>query len=167
MNDDPYVYPGTSILRNKLNIRSAVSLDRVERRLVVVRIEEDVPPGKFDLAHLRAIHRHLFQDVYDWAGQIRTIEMSKGGNQFQFRQYIPTGVADIHRRIGKGRRFRGLDRPALAAQMARTIGDLNFVHPFREGNGRTPRQSLEPASNPPCQRKDPQHPPDTPRDIGP
>ncbi len=59
------------------------------------RIAEGVPKGSFDLAHLRAIHRHLFQDVYDWAGELRTVEIFKGGNQFQFRQYIPTGMADV------------------------------------------------------------------------
>src|SRR5690606_15090999 len=49
------------------------------------------PSGSFDLKHLRAIHRHLFQDVYDWAGELRTVEIFKGGSQFQFRQYIATG----------------------------------------------------------------------------
>ncbi len=88
---DPYVYPGTHVLRNRLGITDARKLDRIERRLVGDRIAEGVPLGSFDLAHLRAIHRHLFQDVYDWAGELRTVEIFKGGNQFQFRQYIPTG----------------------------------------------------------------------------
>jgi len=62
-NDDPYVYPGTNVLRNRLGITDAHKLDRAERRLVGDRIAESVPAGSFDLAHLRAIHRHLFQDV--------------------------------------------------------------------------------------------------------
>ena len=62
---DPYVYPDTNVLRNRLGITDARKLDRVERRLVGDRIAEGVPSGSFDLTHLRAIHRHLFQDVYD------------------------------------------------------------------------------------------------------
>jgi cell filamentation protein len=81
---DPYVYPGTNIIRNRLLITDPQILDRMERRLVIQRTRSGVPGGKFDLAHLRAIHRHLFQDVYDWAGEIRTVEISKGGSQFQF-----------------------------------------------------------------------------------
>ena len=74
MSDDPYVYPGTNLLRNKLNLRDAVLLDRYERELVTDRIAFGVPAGAFTLRHLQAIHRHLFQDVYDWAGKIRTLE---------------------------------------------------------------------------------------------
>ena len=92
MSDDPYLWPGTATLRNKLGILDGDLLDYHERELVTQRTRQGVPGGNFDLAHLRAIHLHLFQDVYDWAGQIRTVEMSKGGSQFQFRQYIQTGM---------------------------------------------------------------------------
>ena len=85
MSDDPYVYPGTNVLKNKLGLHDADALDRAERGLVRLRIQEGAPTGEFDLAHLRTIHRHLFQDVYDWAGELRTLEISKDGNQFQFR----------------------------------------------------------------------------------
>ena len=57
------------------------------------RSREPIPRGAFDLAHLRAIHRHLFQDIYDWAGELRTVEISKGRQQFQFRKFIETGMA--------------------------------------------------------------------------
>ncbi|MDP3737080.1 MAG: Fic family protein [Hyphomonadaceae bacterium] len=95
---DPYANPKTGVLRNKLGIRSASKLDFHERELVTQRIRQGVPDGNFDLAHLKAIHRHLFQDVYDWAGEIRTVEINKGGDQFQFMRYIDTGMADVHRR---------------------------------------------------------------------
>ena len=142
MSDDPYLWPGTAILRNKLNIRSAAALDRVERRLVTQRTIEGVPGGDFDLAHLRAIHLHLFQDVYDWAGQIRTVEMSKGGSQFQFRQYIQTGMDYVYRQIVEGPSLKGLSRANFAARAGEIIGNVNYVHPFREGNGRTQLQYL-------------------------
>lgn len=143
MSDDPYVYPGTRLLRNKFDIRDAAVLDLAERRYSTIRSIQKIPTGDFDLKHLRAIHRHLFQDVYDWAGEVRTVEISKGSSQFQFRQYIETGMADVHRRITAGNYLRGLQRPEFAAKVAPIIGDVNYVHPFREGNGRTQAHYLK------------------------
>jgi cell filamentation protein len=102
-----------------------------------------VPSGAFDLAHLRAIHRHLFQDIYEWAGELRTVEINKGGHQFQFRRYIETGMADVHRRLVQGSFLRDLSVPEFAQQAAVIVGDVNYVHPFREGNGRTHAQYLK------------------------
>ena len=76
--EDPYVYPGTDILKNKLNIKDADELQDVEKKLVAIRSKQGFPPGRFDYAHLKAIHKHLFQDVYAWAGQERTVNISKG-----------------------------------------------------------------------------------------
>lgn len=143
MNGDPYVYPGTTVLRNKLDIRNAAALDKTERRLATQRIRQGAPSGDFDLAHLKAIHRHLFQDVYDWAGEIRTVEISKDGSQFQFRQYIETGMADVHRRIEAASYFKGLTPSAFTERAGEIIGDVNYVHPFREGNGRVQLQYLK------------------------
>jgi len=143
MSDDSYVYPGTGVLRNKLGITDAEKLDYYEREIVTMRAREGAPQGDFDLKHLKAIHRHLFQDIYEWAGEVRTVEISKGQNQFQFRQYIETGMADVHRRIVKSNFLRGLQRPEFAAEAGRIIGDVNYVHPFREGNGRTQLQYLK------------------------
>jgi cell filamentation protein len=140
---DPYVYPGTSVLRNRLGITDPVFLDKQERVLVALRIRRNVPRGSFDLKHLRAIHRHLFQDVYDWAGELRTVEISKGSQQFQFRQYIQTGMADVHRRLERSRFLRGLSAADFAEQAAVIVGDINYIHPFREGNGRTQLQYLK------------------------
>jgi cell filamentation protein len=137
VSDDPYVYPGTSILRNRFGLTTPDDLDRIERLHTSNRSLEPIPRGSFDLPHLRTIHRHLFQDVYDWAGELRTVEISKGSQQFQFRQYIQTGMADIHRRLVRARFLRGLPAAEFAAQAAVIVGDINYIHPFREGNGRT------------------------------
>jgi cell filamentation protein len=137
MTDDFYVFPGTATLRNKLGVTDPDQLDAFERRAVVARAAEGIPTGDFDLTHLRAIHRHLFQDVYDWAGELRTVEISKGGDAFMFRQYIQTGMADVHRRIVAGNYFQGLAPEAFAAAVGPIMGDVNYIHPFREGNGRT------------------------------
>ena len=136
MSDDPYVYPGTTVLINCLGIRDPDELERVERRLVVQRAEESVPTGDFDLPHLRAIHRHLFQDVYDWAGALRTLEIRKDDQQFQFQRFIATGMADVHRRLVEQDDLRGLTAAGFAAAAGEIMGDVNYVHPFRDGNGR-------------------------------
>ena len=77
---DTYVYPGTEVLRNKADIRDQEALDSFEADATAVRMLEliDNPvQGTFDLPHLCAIHRHLFKDVYDWAGEIRTVDISR------------------------------------------------------------------------------------------
>jgi cell filamentation protein len=142
-NDDPYVYPGTSTLRNRFGITDPKDLDRVERNYATQRSRRGVPAGSFDLDHLRAIHRHLFQDVYDWAGELRTVEIFKGGNQFQFRQYIPTGMADVHRRLTRAGFLKRLPASEFAREAGVIVGDINYIHPFREGNGRTQAQYLK------------------------
>jgi cell filamentation protein len=140
---DPYAYSGTVVLKNKLAIRERDELDRVERLLVTQRARRGVASGHFDLDHLRAIHRHLFQDVYDWAGEIRKIELNKNGHQFQFRRFIETGMSNIHKRLVDADILAGLSRDAFAKQAAGIVGDVNYVHPFRDGNGRTQLLYLE------------------------
>lgn len=138
MSDTVYCYPPDYlVLKNKPGLKDASALDRFERRSAVQRQTEGAPEGDFDLAHLRAIHRHLFQDVYDWAGELRTVEIAKGGNQFQFCRFIETGMADVHRRLVAGDYLRNLTPDAFADRAGEIIGDVNYVHPFREGNGRT------------------------------
>lgn len=98
IEDTLYLYPGSSVFRNKLGITDKERLERIERLFVVQRAAEGIPTGHFDLAHLRAIHGHLFQDIYEWAGELRKVEIAKDGHQFQFRHYLETGMADIARR---------------------------------------------------------------------
>lgn len=144
MSDADYCYPPDfKVLKNKLNLRHATELERFETELVMQRVAEGVTGGSFDLAHLRAIHRHLFQDVYEWAGEIRAVEISKGGHQFQARRFIVTGMADVHSRLLQRNFLRGLDRKEFGRQAGHILGDVNYVHPFREGNGRTQLLYLE------------------------
>lgn len=88
MADDPYVYPGTDVLRNRLNIRNAAELAEREAALSAIRIaqlERRHLPSGYDLAHLQATHRLIFGDVYLWAGELRTVRISKGGDLFALR----------------------------------------------------------------------------------
>jgi len=143
MNADPYVYSGTTVLKNKLGLTDPATLAAFERRMVAQRAAEGIPSGNFDLAHLRAIHRHLFQDVYEWAGEVRTTELAKGSRQFMFQRFIERGVADVAKRIAVAAPYSGWPQSAFADEAGRLIGDINYVHPFREGNGRTQLQFLK------------------------
>lgn len=138
MSDSAYCYPPDyRVLRNRFELRDQRELAAVEREFVAQRLLEPLPMGDFDLAHLMSIHRHLFQDVYEWAGKIRTVEISKDDNQFQFRRFIEIGMADIHRRLARDRFLKELGRGEFAQAAGHILGDINYVHPFREGNGRT------------------------------
>ena len=136
-DDDPDVYPGSTVLRNKLGITDPARLDKLERLLVTQRFAAGLPAAKFDLAHLCAVHRHLFQDIYAWAGMLRTVEIAKGGQHFQFHRLIETGMADVHRRLANANFLHGLAPWEFASAAGRILGDVNYVHPFRECNGRT------------------------------
>jgi cell filamentation protein len=142
-SNDPYVYPGTTTLRNRLGLTDPADLDRIERLYVTDRTTRGIPRGSFDLSRLRAIHHHRFQDVYDWAGELRTVEISKGDQQFQFRKYILTGMADVHGRLVRSHFLKGLSSAQFAEQASVVIGDINSIHPFRQGNGRTQLQYLK------------------------
>jgi len=139
---DPYVYPGTSVLRNQFDLRDQAALDQAERWHVTQRLAEGCPSGNFDLDHLRAIHLHLFQDVYPWAGEIRTVQLAKGNSAFLPARFIEQGMADVHSRLRAGSFLQGMERSAFVREAAAILGDVNHVHPFREGNGRVQMQYL-------------------------
>lgn len=139
---DPYVWPGSTVLRNHFGITDAHELERTEREVVNQRISEGCPSGSFDQRHLQAIHHHLFEEMYDWAGDIRTLNISKGGSHFIPHQFIQSGLADVHKRIVGANYLRNLTPEAFAITAGEIIGDVNYVHPFREGNGRTQLEYL-------------------------
>jgi cell filamentation protein len=138
-----YFYPNSDVLQNKLGITDAEELEMNERFIVEQRIREGCPEGNFDLDHLQAIHRHLFQDVYEWAGDLRTVSMMKGQDSFIPPDRIEMGMNDVHRRMVEANFLKDMDVWTFAAKAAEILGDVNHVHPFREGNGRTQLQYLQ------------------------
>jgi cell filamentation protein len=134
--DDPYAYPGTSVLQNRLDIRDAGILEAFEVEIFTLRAEEPLPHGKFDPAHYCSIHHHLFQDVYEWAGQYRTVRTSKGDNAFCYPEHIPAQMGGLFRSIRGGEAFAEKSRSEFLREAARFLGEMNAIHPFREGNGR-------------------------------
>jgi cell filamentation protein len=105
-------------------------------------LAQSPPKGRFDLAHIQAIHKYLFSDLYEWAGQLRTVDISKGGNQFAFHGRIESAAATIFQQLAKEDHLIGLGPEAFSDRAAYYLGELNALHPFREGNGRAQREFI-------------------------
>jgi cell filamentation protein len=134
---DPYCYPGTDILINRLNIRDQSALEAYEAEMTAERAMEPLPSGPLTCDYYLAIHRHLFQDVYEWAGKIRSIRISKGNSAFCYPEYIEHELAKLFEDLAADNELSGLDRTQFAGKAASFVAELNAIHPFREGNGRT------------------------------
>jgi cell filamentation protein len=134
---DPYCHPGTSVLKNRLGLRDQSELDAFEAFITAQRGEEPLPRGRLGRAHYRAIHRHLFQDVFDWAGRLRTVRVAKGGSMFCYPEHIDGEMRKLFGRLRAERFLRGLSADEFARRSAHALSELNAIHPFREGNGRT------------------------------
>jgi cell filamentation protein len=134
---DPYCYDGTTVLKNIPGLRSQAELDAFEAISTAQRAEEALPAGRLSFPHYRAIHHHLFQDIYKWAGQYRTVRIAKDGSAFCYPENIKRAMESLFRRLKKTDHLRGLTPDAFAKEAAAILSTLNAIHPFREGNGRT------------------------------
>jgi cell filamentation protein len=134
---DPYSYRGSNCLKNKLGLRDQAVLQAFELEMSSLRAEEPLPNGRFGPAHYRQVHRHLFQDVYRWAGRYRTIRTAKDGNWFCFPEYIEREMDQLFRRLKRPPFLSGATGLDFVAAAADFLAELNAIHPFREGNGRT------------------------------
>ncbi len=104
--------------------------------MVLTRSTEVWPIGQLDVSHYLSIHHHLFQDVYDWAGALRTVRIGKGGVWFCFPEYIEGEMNVLFGRLRNANYFHKLQAAEFSRSAARFLSDLNAIHPFREGNGR-------------------------------
>ena len=129
--EDPYSYRGTACLKNKLGLRDAETLQAFELEMSTVRADEPLPTGRFGPTHYRRIHRHLFQDVYRWAGRYRTIATSKGGNLFCRPQFIEREMTRLFGRLNSADFLLGTARDDFIRSVAEFLSDLNAIHPFR------------------------------------
>ncbi|CAN5473066.1 Fic family protein [soil metagenome] len=135
--DDPYCYDGTSVLRNRLDLQTQDELTEFEHAMSSQRAEEPLPAGDLDQHHYCALHRHFYQDVYDWAGELRTVRTAKGGNAFCFPENIVAELKKLFGALASAGHFHGLDADSFSSSAAHFLAELNAIHPFREGNGRT------------------------------
>lgn len=138
-------YSDTTVLINKFDIRDEEKLNEVESVLASARFAEWLNAPKassFDFEHYKAIHHFLFSDLYDWAGQIRTINISKKGTKFTSTENIETQATLIFKRLKKCNYFKELARDEFIDEIVDFYCVTNALHPFREGNGRTQRVFL-------------------------
>lgn len=145
MPEDPYADPVTGVLRNKLGLGTTGDLEAAEREIThaaLIFLKESPVPPSYDLRHLCAVHRRIFGDIYDWAGQLRTVAIAKG-TWFCLPQYIESAAADVFRALHDENLLRGLPRDAFTERLTYYLGEVNAVHPFREGNGRAQRAFFE------------------------
>jgi len=134
---DPYCYPGTAILENIPGLRDSEALSVFEAISSAERAEEPLPTGRFSVSHFRAIHHHLFQDVYRWAGKPRDIRIAKNDSMFCYPEHIESELEKLFVRLKEQNYLRGSDPREFAVGLASFLSDLNAIHAFREGNGRT------------------------------
>ena len=149
---DPYCYPGTTVLRNKLDIRDPEFLQRAQDDLAAARyagLTACLPKPPFTFDTLKSIHRELFQDVYDWADQPRITRIGKADFEgsrnitwFADPQQIESLARLTFRDIEDPRSLAGTSRQAFAPTAANLFPAVNEIHAFREGNGRAQRLLL-------------------------
>lgn len=142
---DPYLDPSTGILRNLVGARKRADLDQAEADLVTARsvdlVSAQIKPTR-DLTELRAIHGYLFQDVYGWAGHLRSVDIRKNTDGGEF--FVPASLIERASGFAFGElagdgHLQGMDRPRFIERIAYHYDQLNHIHPFREGNGRAQR----------------------------
>lgn len=133
-SDDPYTYPNTQVLKNRIDLRDADELEAFELEMTALRAEEPLPQGAFDAGHYCRLHHHLYQDVYDWAGEYRKVRTSKVGNTFCLPEFIEPEMAKLFPALAEKDHLKGLAPADFVKQAAWLLSELNAIHPFREGN---------------------------------
>ena len=134
--DDPYCYKGSNCLKNRLGLRDPDVLQAFELEMSSLRAAEPLPMGRFGPAHYQRVHWHLFRDVFTWAGRYRTVRTAKGGNWFCFPEHIGAQMDLLFARLQTASFLPGVGGEAFHTEAATFLGELNAIHPFREGNGR-------------------------------
>ncbi|WP_024681333.1 putative adenosine monophosphate-protein transferase Fic [Pseudomonas syringae] len=141
---DCYCYPASSVLRNRLNIQDMDDLEAAEREITastVTRVHYTAPP--YSLENMKQLHRQLFSDLYEWAGEIRTVDISKGGTRFCTCARIEAEALKIFTKLQEVDWLRKQDKDSFCGLLAEYYCELNMIHPFREGNGRVQRIFFE------------------------
>lgn len=142
--DYTYTDPKTGILRNLADITDQDVLLFVESGAVTKRLQElfENPIKIKGIESLFAIHRHLFQDIYPWAGKKRNVEISKDGKQFFPTTHFENAYRFIDTLISEYKKIPKKNKLLLAEKLAEILDNVNYLHPFREGNGRAQREFI-------------------------
>ena len=140
-----YCYPDTDVLINKLDIRDKAKLKQAEEEFTAVKqmalLQEPIK-GRFTKTHLFRIHRFLFEDVYPFAGHIRKEQISKGDTMFYPPDLIDRELERVFKTIHSKKLLAEQDEEKQIRNLSQTMAELNIIHPFREGNGRSTRELI-------------------------
>lgn len=140
-----YCYKNTNILVNKLNIKEQEKLNEIERKIVLAKLYElrqNKNIYNFDIKHFVGIHKFLFEDMYPFAGLFRTENIAKDNFSFAEWRYIESELERILNELKEENYLIGLNKENIAKRLSYYMAELNVLHPFREGNGRTIREFI-------------------------
>jgi len=137
---DPYLYEGSTTLKNLFDIKDTSKLEHLEKNLTEINsieVNKFILNKEINFNLWKAIHRILFKELYTWAGEIRTVQLGKEGAMFAHPENILKQGDKIFNQLAQENYLQGLKEKNLAKRLAYYFGELNALHPFREGNGRT------------------------------
>lgn len=139
--EDHYCYPNSAVLKNRLGLNTLPELDRAEKLFVNARlIDVSAVPRTFDYTHFRALHFHMFQDIYGWAGVERDVFITKGHSPFASPLHIRSQSIQALSRLRAELLAKRHAFELLPAILSHFVSEMNVVHAFREGNGRHLRE---------------------------
>ena len=136
---DPYLYPGTNTLINRMGITNPEKLQDLEAAIYRLKIAAPLPSGHFNYDHLKKIHEHLFGELYSWAGCERTVDISKSESHFARHEFIRSSIDKVFKKLNVEQNLQGLGRSSFCERLSFYFNEINASHPFREGNGRSLR----------------------------
>lgn len=140
-----YCYENSDVLKNKLNIKDETKLKELETYLTIFKsyeLRKKGVTGDFSKQHLKDIHKYLFGDLYEFAGEFRNENIAKDDFRFADPRYISEGIDTLLLDLAKENKLKGLDKKDMVKRLAYYLSELNVLHPFREGNGRTIREFI-------------------------
>lgn len=140
-----YCYPDSNVLINKLNIRDNKLLKTAEEEITLIKQMELLKnpiKGNFTKAHLMNIHKFIFEDIYPFAGKIRREQISKADTLFYPPNLIDRELDKVFAKIKEKNMLKETDREKVFDNLAYVMAELNIIHPFREGNGRSIREFI-------------------------
>ena len=140
-----YCYKDSDVLVNKFDIHDNKKLEEIERKIVLAKLYElrqNHQIGNFDVSHFVGIHRFLFEDIYPFAGLFRNENIAKGNFSFAEWEYIEDQLKKLLDQLKEENYLQNLDRDIFIKRLSYYMAELNVLHPFREGNGRTIREFI-------------------------
>lgn len=140
-----YCYPNSNTLINKLDIKDEKTLQKYEAKITAAKLlalRQKGIIGNFDIEHLNKIHTYLFEDIYPFAGKFRNENIAKGVFRFAEWEYIEPELQRLLKQLKDENYLSGLSKKELAEKLAYYLSELNVLHPYREGNGRTIREFI-------------------------